>query len=136
MLFCEITRRLSSSARLSLAFLGKLDSPAFRMVRHDVPYDTARLVAGTLGQEAGSDLSDAFQAALFHTALRVRKTRTSAKQCDKTRNLRKLRIRAKLLSPKDFRRFRPIGLGCFPSWTSWVRIPSPAIIVSSLPIAV
>jgi integrase len=32
-----------------------------------------------------------------------------------------------LLPYSDFRRFRQAGWACFPSWTSWVRIPSPAI---------
>jgi hypothetical protein len=57
----------------------------------------------------------------------VRKTRTRANGCDKTRNLRKLRIRAKLLPYSDFRRFRQAGWACFPSWTSSVRIRSPAL---------
>jgi hypothetical protein len=60
MRFIEIRRRLSSAARLFLAFLGKLDAPALGSVRHDAAYDTARSAAGTLGPEEGTGLSDAF----------------------------------------------------------------------------
>jgi hypothetical protein len=39
---------------------------------------------------------------------------------------------AKLLKEKNFRVFR-YGTECiFPSWTSWVRIPSPAIVAFAL----
>jgi hypothetical protein len=41
--------------------------------------------------------------------------------------LRKCRFRGKLRRDKDFRGFSSDLLLCFPSWTSWVRIPSPAL---------
>ncbi len=54
-------------------------------------------------------------------------SRQDASECDEMRQFANRAIRAKILQSKDFCGFGVIRYACFPSWTSAVRIRSPAI---------
>src|SRR5262245_25124340 len=63
----------------------------------------------------------------FRTVLRGRYREFRRKNAARCEGLRIANQAAKLLTDQNFRDFRHGTERIFPSWTSWVRIPSPAV---------